>query len=122
AEPCGYHAGAEQRAEPTAMAAMALLAHDRAAPAAPLLDWLLARQNRDGSVGIDVADQAPGWATGWSVMAWQAAGEKEPADKKYAAAIDRALEWMRSFEGSIAEHSQVIGHDTTIKGWPWVVG
>jgi hypothetical protein len=120
--PRGYHAGSPQATEPAALAAIALAAHGRAVAARPLVDWLLDQQAADGSVGIDGADTSPGWPSGWSVLAWQAAQNSVIADARYQSAIDRGIGWMVRVEGSIQEHLRLLGHDTTIKGWPWVAG
>ena len=119
---CGYHAGSESATEPTALAAFALVAHDSHSAARPHLDWLLARQAMDGSVGIEAGQPTPGWGTAWSVIAWQAAQQSPIADSRFAAAIKRSIEWIVQIQGSIAEHVEELGHDTTIKGWPWVQG
>jgi hypothetical protein len=118
----GYHDGSETATEPTALAALALMAHGRAREARPKLEWLLARQSADGSVGVDAAQDTPGWATGWSVLAWKAAQENSVADSRFGQAIQRAVTWMLGVQGSIVEHVDLFGHDSTIKGWPWVVG
>jgi hypothetical protein len=49
-EAFGYHAHAPSASEPVALSALALLAADQQAQAVKLLDWLVARQNADGSV------------------------------------------------------------------------
>ena len=121
-EVCGYHAGSEAATEPTALAALALVAHDHYRAAQPHLDWLLARQAVDGSVGVDAVQPAPGWTTAWSVVAWQATQQSPIAASRFATAIDRALNWIFQIQGSIIEHVEELGHDTTIKGWPWVQG
>ncbi len=121
-ESCGYHPGSEYASEPTALAAMALLAHGRQSAALPMLDWLLRRQGADGSVGIDAAHATPGWPTGWAVAAWQAAQHCDLANAKFAAAIAQAHRWLFRVQGDLIEHHDELGHDTTIKGWPWVEG
>ena len=70
---CGYHAGSPDASEPVALSALALLAADQQPRAVELLDWLIARQNADGSLGIDAHHATPGWPTGWAVVAWSAA-------------------------------------------------
>jgi hypothetical protein len=120
--PKGYHAGARQATEPTALAAIALVAHGRAAAARPLVDWLASRQSAAGDVGINAEDNSPGWPTGWSVLAWQAAQNSPIVAERYATAVQRGVNWMLGVEGSIYEHIEHDGHDASIKGWPWVEG
>ena len=50
---CGYRCEAAPTVEPTALAALALLAAGRGGQAAPALDWLAGVQSADGSLGID---------------------------------------------------------------------
>lgn len=119
---CGYHAGSPDASEPVALSALALLAADQQPRAVELLDWLIARQNADGSLGIDAHHATPGWPTGWAVVAWSAAQHGPAADPRYADAIRRAMSWVESVQGQILEHSAELGHDTVIRGWPWVDG
>ena len=118
----GYHANAPNASEPVALSALALLAADQQTRSVELLDWLLARQNADGSLGIDAHNATPGWPTGWAVVAWHAAQQSPAADPRYAQAIERAMTWVEAIQGQILEHSTELGHDTLIRGWPWVDG
>jgi len=118
----GYHADAPNASEPVALSALALLEADQQPRAVELLDWLLARQNSDGSLGIDADNATPGWPTGWAVVAWHAAQQGPVADVRYAQAIERAMTWVESIQGQILEHATELGHDTLIRGWPWVDG
>jgi hypothetical protein len=119
---CGYHAGSAAATEPTALAALALVAHGNHPAARPHLDWLVAQQGADGSVGIETSQPTPGWGTAWSVIAWHAGERGRMSEARFGAAIERALSWIHQVQGSITEHVDVLGHDTTIKGWPWVQG
>lgn len=123
---CGYGLQAPAASEPTALAAMALLAHGRTEPAAAALDWLADIQSHQGSVGIDAKMPQPRWPTGWAVLAWHAALAADhaawPADaqERWQTAIDRALNWMRLVYGQPLGHTRLYGHDPTLRGWPWV--
>lgn len=119
---CNYHPGLPAATEPTALAAIALIGHGRDADAERLVDRLLEMQNRDGSVGVDRLQQAPGWATGWSVLAWRVAQGSSLVGVAYATGIDNALQWILSMRGQLIEQSTEAGHDTTMCGWPWVGG
>jgi hypothetical protein len=122
ADSFGYHAGTPDSTEPVALSAMALLASDNAKRATPLLDWLLARQATDGSLGIDAVDDTPGWPTGWAIIAWQLAEATPASAVRYVQAKQRALNWLFQVQGQIIERVDLAGHDTLIKGWPWVEG
>ncbi len=119
----GYQRKAPAAAEPTAFVALALLAHGRDAPAQQHVDRLLEMQCSDGGVGIEHAQTTPAWPTGLAVLAWRAAQMSSLFHKEeYVAAIDRALRWILATEGTLPDHVEVFGHDTTIHGWPWVTG
>ncbi len=119
---CNYHPGLPAATEPTALAAIALFAHGRDTQAARLADRLLEMQNRDGSVGVDRLDQTPGWATGWSVLAWRASQSSPVFRIEYVQGIDLALQWILDTQGALVEQTDETGHDTTMLGWPWVDG
>ena len=119
---CGYHAGSRDATEPVALAALALVACGRESRALPLLDWLSERQGADGSLGVDAENATPGWPTGWAMIAWQAAQNCSLAQPRFAAALEHALAWIFRVQGEIIERVESAGHDTMIKGWPWVEG
>jgi hypothetical protein len=118
----GYHAGGHAAAEPTALVALALLAHGRDAAAQRHVDRLLELQGPDGGVGIEPAQKTPAWPTGLAVLAWRAAQMSKLSDKDYVTAIDSALHWILATKGTLLEHVRVLQHDTMLLGWPWVVG
>ena len=70
---CGYRCEAAPTVEPTALAALALLAAGRGGQAMPALDWLVSVQSADGSLGIDLQTREPCWPTGWAILAWNTA-------------------------------------------------
>ena len=57
--PCGYHALGQPASEPTALAALALLARGRIDTARVALNWLAQMQSDDGSIGISAANPDP---------------------------------------------------------------
>ncbi len=67
---CGYQQKALPAVEPTALAALALLATGPGGQATPALDWLATAQSADGSLGIDAGTRHPCWPTGWAILAW----------------------------------------------------
>ncbi|MBI3837345.1 MAG: hypothetical protein HY288_05355 [Planctomycetia bacterium] len=122
ADSWGYHGESPSATEPTALSALALLAHRRDQAAARPIAWLLSQQAADGSLGIDAAQSTPGWPTSLAVLAWQAAHGTSLASSKYSTAIQRAVTWILQIQGSHVEQTDVMGHDSTIRGWPWVEG
>ncbi len=83
-----YHGDAPLATEPAALAAMALVAHGR--DAHTVLDWLVERQTADGSVGITLEQNAPGWPTGEVVLAWALADRRAARESAALHNRDRA--------------------------------
>jgi hypothetical protein len=143
---CGYRQDGPAAAEPTALAAMALCGHGRTAAARSALDWLAEIQLPDGSVGPSAALAHPGWPTGWALLSWRIGADKvggkpetipttsgtgSPSDLAQAAPaasspwepmIRRAAAWLLSHKGEVIPPSAALGHDTTLRAWPWVEG
>src|SRR5580704_14654409 len=93
-----YHGDAPLAEEPAALTALALLAHGREAPAA--LDWLVAQQNEDGSVGVETQQQSPGWPTAQAMLAWALADRHRPeGEKRYTRPIARSTDWLLETQG-----------------------
>ena len=120
-----YQLGAEVATEPAALAALALVGHGRAAASQGPCQWLVDHQNDDGSLGITASQNEPAWPTGLAVLAWSAArGDMEPTGQPapYSANIQRAIAWILAHQGHTLPQAEYTGHDTTLRGWPWVEG
>ncbi|MBI1901131.1 MAG: hypothetical protein HYS13_08480 [Planctomycetia bacterium] len=132
----GYLADDGPAAEPTAWAAMALLAHGRTDKAIEKLcllnDW---QSPADGSVPVRPTEKEPCWTTSLAVMAWQsglrwranAGGGCELSDvdeERLRGAVDRGLLWLVQTRGETVTSGdpQMAGHDGTLVGWPWALG
>ena len=120
----GYRPGTAPCVEPTVLACLGLLATgpDRRAGQAVAevrgpADWLAASQRRDGSLGVSAALPTPGWATSYGVLLW---GTLDG----YAAPRQRAARWLLGRGGvpvpNLAPPGRIVGHDTSLVGWPWV--
>ncbi len=118
----GYHDASPSAVEPVALSAIALLGSGPAKSALALLRWLCERQNADGSLGVDPSEAAPCWPTAWAIIAWRQSQTTESNAAEFAAAKDKALEWLVTAKGELIERTGTTGHDTTILGWPWVHG
>ena len=110
-----YRKGASGSVEPTALAALALgAAGERAGQTA---GWLTRLQNPDGSLGLSEKQAAPGWMTPYAMLLWDATGAHPEPTR-------RAAEWLLRLKGKVVPLSEdparVIGHDSTLVGWPWV--
>jgi hypothetical protein len=131
---CGYHTGGPPATEPTALAAMALIGDDRWEQAEKSLDWLTSLQAEQGGVGVDAGHSRPRWPTGWVALAWQFAVRRlaaaGPVDvehhvvstttERWSKASYRAVQWLQSLYGCPGNKSDMVGHNTRLRGWPWV--
>lgn len=117
----GYHRGQPTATEPTAFTALALLAHGLRSEADAPLAWLAAHQAHDGSLGVTADQSTPGWPTSLAVLAWRHA-DRSSGNTMHQAEIDLAIQWLLGVSGTTLDRQEDMGHDTTLLGWPWVVG
>jgi hypothetical protein len=120
----GYMADGPAASEPTALAALALLMSERSETVRVACEWLAGHQNDDGSVGVVEGQREPCWPTSLATLAWQAAVEKRawPGAEKLRSRVAAGIDWLLSTKGEALRRSPQFGHDTTLVGWPWVVG
>jgi len=127
----GY--GSSAATEPTAWSALALAAHGRNESAALAQQWLVRIQQGNGMLGISDTQAEPHWPTGLAVLAWSLFPRfnADRLDHPYRNAISSAIRAILSLEGNASVRSfdqvdqtstPVVGHDTTLVGWPWVEG
>ena len=114
-----YLPGTAPASEPAAFAALALAAYGRAEAAARAHAQLRDAQVADGSIPVRQGDASPGWPTSLAVLAWNL---PNAAPAPFAEASCRAVDWLMSIAGETSAQTEYTGHDTTIRGWPWVVG
>jgi hypothetical protein len=120
----GYRRGQAPSVEPTALACLGLLASSD--PAALASDrsachdaarWIVSIGRDDGSVPPSRDVPTPGWATPYAILLWNSLNG-------YDSARRRSASWLLQLEGKThprsARSDQVIGHDSTLIGWPWV--
>lgn len=121
--PIGYGADQSACTEPTAWAALALMAHGRLDAAEPHLTWLLDTQLPSGAVPVRRDPPRPRWTTALASIAWTCASQMSSV---YAARLQRPLDqaaaWMLECEGETTRPQPLFGHDSTLVGWPWVDG
>jgi hypothetical protein len=117
-----YRAGGAPCAEPTALAALALIASGGTdASDAPVIaaasDWLASGQRPDGSIGIEGAGASATWMTPYAMLLWSTVGQHEEPRR-------RAACWLLKLKGRTLDPRddplRIAGHDTTLVGWPWV--
>ena len=98
----GYVSNGPAYAEPTALAALALLGHGYPKPARTAANWLMRMQADDGSVGICPDHPTPRWPTALAVLAWTAiAGttQYERTSEPPEMHIQGAVRWILSAKG-----------------------
>ena len=123
AGPIAYGSGQSPCSEPTALAAIALLAHGRVEQAAPALDWLMETQLPTGAVPVRRDPPTPHWTTSLASLAWShAAAHSAIYENHYQRPLDQAAAWMLEAEGETSPRQPQFGHDSTLVGWPWVQG
>lgn len=114
AVPCGYFARGEAASEPTALAGLALAGNGRHEAARRAADWLAARQEANGAIGVAAAHDSPCWPTALAMLLWQAIGEDQ-----YTGAIAAANKWALAEKGETHEQREFVGHDSMLVGWSW---
>ena len=124
--PCGYHADEPSAAEPTALAALALVGAGRSDAAQQHLKWLAAAQSSAGSIAPFAELTKSAWPTPLAILAAAIAGRSgatgtAPADHS-GFNISAASQWLLSAAGNAVENSPDIGHNGQLIGWPWVLG
>lgn len=114
----GYHAAGPAASEPTALACLALAAHDKHDVALRQARWLAEIQTRVGSVGVTGEHTTPAWPTSLACLAWLAVG---PAAERaeFRQPLRSATAWILAAKGRTAPRNPQIGHDPTILGWSW---
>jgi len=111
---CGYARDSAPATEPTALAALALVAHQRAHDAESAIAWLRRIQAADGSVGIREGE-TPGWPTSLAVLTWHAT---RPAGA-YKQQINHAVAWILNAHGETMPRVAEFGHNTELAGWSY---
>jgi hypothetical protein len=116
----GYRPGGRLSAEPTALAALALLAFDPEGDATQkacrrAADWLADAARADGSVGVTDQPFTPGWPTSYAILVWQSLAVHHDAQR-------RAMNWLLTQQGITFEKppGSPLGHDTMLPGWTYV--
>jgi len=112
----GYGEETAPAAEPTALAALALLRHEpEVAESASL--WLVRHQSPRGSEAAVAARPEAAWTTACACLLWSAMNA-------HPHARDAAIRWLLSSEGATTPQPRdgIVGQDSTLVGWPWIDG
>jgi hypothetical protein len=110
----GYLAGGKTAAEPTALAALALVAHSRWSDAQKLTARLADMQQSSGAVAVRPGEDWPGWPTSLAICAWTATDRAQFRDP-----IDRGATWLLAHRGLALKDVRELGHNTELVGWAY---
>ncbi len=104
------------RADATAWGVMALSTH---IPSAAFCEqgqkYLKTQQAPDGHISVSPQYPSGSWPTPLAIFGWH-------QSSLYQSAQDRAVQFLLEFSGYHWDKldPKAIGHDTSLKGWPWV--
>jgi hypothetical protein len=139
----GYSPAGKAAAEPTAIAALAFLAHERYATAMDAAVALAEMQQDNGEVAVRAGEEWPGWPTSLAIISWQAvtaSGRRKPpgnstvedapghrelfasSPAQFDDRIARAVEWLLVNRGQRVPLSKEFGHNTQLLGWAYAEG
>lgn len=120
-----YGEGQPSAAEPAAIVALALAAHQRLDDAQAPATWLAQIQQANGAVGLSADEPLPAWPTSLALLAWSAWiswDDRSPAASPrdpFASARQRAASCILAQRGETGEQKPQIGHDVALQGWSW---
>jgi hypothetical protein len=110
----GYQPTGKPAAEPTALAALALVAHGQKPAAQAAARWLADQQGASGAVGVRAGEAEPGWPTSLAVVAWAAVDRPG-----YQVPVQRAVRWLLAHRGKSIPRSEAFGHNSELVGWAY---
>ncbi len=112
-----YLPAGKAAAEPTALATLAFVAHERNTAAVASAYQLVAMQQANGEVSIRGGEESPGWPTSLAIVAWAAVMRQQA--RSLQSNIDRALAWLLANRGEGFERTDTFGHNTELVGWAY---
>ncbi len=120
----GYMPGERPAAEPVAIAALTACSYRWKVSARAAVGCLVSAQNRNGSVSVGLNDQGPFWTTSLACIAWRQFEKcwSSDAGPEYRDAYRKGIDYLTQCGGETIERPNHFGHDTSLVGWPWVLG
>ena len=120
----GYKQGGRVGVEPSVLSSLGLIASgdcttdaNDLAGARVTAEWMAGIQRCDGSLPVVAEIETPAWTTPYAILLWSALGG-------YQDPRTRARACLLHVQGQSLPRDQltakVIGHDPTVRGWPWV--
>lgn len=106
--------GVSARPDDMAWAALGLYLHGaEAGLVAQLRERLADMQKSDGSIPVTPSTPHAWWPTSLALLAWR-------LDSSFSASRKKAMDFLLANRGAVVEQSPIVGHDTTLHGWPWI--
>ncbi|EMI22030.1 hypothetical protein RMSM_01038 [Rhodopirellula maiorica SM1] len=120
----GYLPSGPPSAESVAFAALAACAYQRPGAAATACRRLFESQLANGSVAVWLDDNGPYWPTSLACIAWRRFEKLWPEQAKSWCrdGYEKGMDFLLNCGGEKIAHNDIIGHDTELVGWPWVLG
>jgi hypothetical protein len=115
----GYSPNGKPAAEPTALATLAFVAHERNDAAVASAYQLVAMQQPSGEVSIRAGEESPGWPTSLAIVAWAALMRQQA--RALQGNIDHAMNWLLANRGEGFERTDTFGHNTELVGWSYAL-
>jgi len=80
-------------------------------------NYLQKQQDTEGRLRIASTDPKASWPTPLAIIAWETSDQ-------YQKEKDLAIQFLINFSGHhfSKDDNSVLGHDPSIKGWPWIAG
>jgi hypothetical protein len=110
----GYGPERVPSAEPMAVAALALAAHELSSAAKRAADCLAMLQQGSGAVAVRMNERGSNWPTSLAVIAWCAVNSS-----LYRQNIDRGVAWLLANRGKAVPQSSDYGHNSELVGWAY---
>ena len=114
---CDYARNGHGASEPTSLAALALMDHDKVKGVEEAGKFLHTLQSNAGHIGMRLNEPRPHWATSLGLLVW-----KRFDELAYSAEIQKALKWSLSVSGERFERDPDLDHNVGLAAWPWVEG
>ncbi len=111
-----YFPGEEARPDATAWAILGMSSFpDEAEKCRKGREFLQSKQQHEGQICVTIDHPEASWPTSLAILAW----ENDPV---FQSGQDHAIQFLLDFTGNHFANPdpRIVGHDTTIRGWPWV--
>jgi hypothetical protein len=127
--PCGYLRQGSAHSEPTALAAIGLMARDPQRYRTQInvaRTWLAKQQLPNGSVRLNAQSAEIAWTTPLALLAEATAKRidiiQDAASSSLLIDVPKAINWLTTVHGNTAQKDTNVAHNVEIPGWSWIAG